>query len=223
VLRLLIVSEVSLYREALALGLDRWDGLAVVGRTGSWREALPLIDDRRVDLVVLDLPSSSAVAPVAGIRAASRNVHVVALCAGEEDDILTWAEAGVDGFATRHQSVNELAEVLRSVSRGEIPCSPRVAGTLLRRVGTLAASRNGHGAHDLTVRELEILELIDQGLSNKEIARRLCIELPTVKNHVHNILGKLNASRRGEAAAIVRGGRTPDAAPPVRPRASAAL
>ena len=222
-LRLLIVAEVSLYREALALGLDRWDGFAVIDRVAAWRDALPLIDHRGVDLVLLDLPSSSAVAPVRGIRAASRNVHVVALCASEEDDILTWAEAGVDGFATRDQSVNELAEVLRSVSRGEIPCSARVASTLLRRVGTLAASRNGRGADDLTLRELEILELIDQGLSNKEIARRLRIELPTVKNHVHNILGKLNASRRGEAAAIVRGGRTADGAPPVRPRASAAL
>jgi two-component system, NarL family, nitrate/nitrite response regulator NarL len=220
VLRIVIIGEVALYREALAISLDRWDGLSVVGRAATWREALPIIDDRGADLVVLDLPSSMGAAPLRAIRAASAGAYVVAVCTSEED-ILTWAEAGVDGLATRDQPMNELADVLRSVNRGEIPCSPRVAGTLLRRVGTLAR-RNGQGTTNLTVRELEILELIDQGLSNKEIARRLCIELPTVKNHVHHILGKLNAHRRGEAAAIARGDRHADGPAPVTPPASAA-
>ena len=82
-------------------------------------------------------------------------------------------------------------------------CSPKLAAVLLRRVARDAGEqRPAPGA--LTAREREIAELIEQGCSNKEIAERLEIGLPTVKNHVHNILTKLNATRRGQAAAMLR-------------------
>ena len=90
--------------------------------------------------------------------------------------------------------------------RGEAACSPRVAAALLRRVadrGARARRLDGEFA-PLTSRERQIVALIDEGLSNKEIAARLCIELSTVKNHVHNLLEKLGARGRGEAAARVR-------------------
>ena len=91
-----------------------------------------------------------------------------------------------------------------SVARGEMLCSPRLAATLLRRVATLARGTRRLGPVQLTPRELEIVELIDEGLSNKAIATRLSIELATVKNHVHNILEKLEVSSRAAAAARVR-------------------
>src|SRR5439155_827652 len=106
----------------------------------------------------------------------------------------------------REASIDDLVTVIESVARGEAICSPRVAAGLLRRVAALAA---GHGGDlpraQLTNREREIVRLIDNGLSNKEIARALGIEVATVKNHVHNILEKLQVHRRGEAAARVRG------------------
>jgi len=84
-------------------------------------------------------------------------------------------------------------------------CSPRVAGALLRRIAALATDgRSDRVPAHLTNREREIMGLIDEGLSNKEIAKRLRIEVATVKNHVHNILEKLQVHRRGEAAARVR-------------------
>src|SRR5881296_1366294 len=99
-----------------------------------------------------------------------------------------------------------LVDMAMPESRGVAICSPRVAACLLRRVAALAA---GHGGDlpraQLTNREREIVRLIDNGLSNKEIARALGIEVATVKNHVHNILEKLQVHRRGEAAARVRG------------------
>ncbi len=82
-------------------------------------------------------------------------------------------------------------------------CTPRIAALLLRRVAEAAAPRSS-GLERLTPRETEIVDLIEQGLSNKQIARRLSIELATVKNHVHNILEKLEVARRGEAVARVR-------------------
>jgi DNA-binding NarL/FixJ family response regulator len=120
-----------------------------------------------------------------------------------DDDVLAWAEAGVSGYVARDASFEDLVETVRAVARGELRCSPRLAATLLRRVTALAGDAP-HSATRLTQREREISSLLEAGLSNKEIAGRLYIELPTVKNHVHNILRKVGASRRGEAAALLR-------------------
>jgi DNA-binding NarL/FixJ family response regulator len=83
-----------------------------------------------------------------------------------------------------------------------MPCSPRAAAALLRHIAVLANERPD--AVELTTRELQIVRLIERGLSNKEIGRQLCIELATVKNHVHNILAKLEVGSRREAVAHVR-------------------
>ncbi|HEX7241600.1 MAG TPA: response regulator transcription factor, partial [Longimicrobiaceae bacterium] len=121
-----------------------------------------------------------------------------------EDVVLACAEAGVSGYVSRGASLDDLVGALRSVARGELVCSPHIAGSLFRRVAALSERREASPAAVLTPREREILGLIDQGLSNKEISRRLRIELSTVKNHVHNLLEKLQVSRRGAAAACLR-------------------
>jgi DNA-binding NarL/FixJ family response regulator len=120
-------------------------------------------------------------------------------------ELLRFAEAGIAGYVTRTASSADLVTAIESADRGEAVCSPRAAAALLDHVANLAAdAAEPDGA--LTARELEILALIDEGLSNKEIAGRLFISVPTVKSHVHNILRKLGASRRGQAAARVRAG-----------------
>jgi DNA-binding NarL/FixJ family response regulator len=97
--------------------------------------------------------------------------------------------------------MDDLTATITSVSRDELLCSPRVAAALLRRVGALANGvRRPHATDGLTSRECEILGLIKEGLSNKEIAVRLHIEVATVKNHVHNLLEKLQVASRAEAA-----------------------
>jgi DNA-binding NarL/FixJ family response regulator len=91
-----------------------------------------------------------------------------------------------------------------SAARGELVCSPKLAGTLLRRVSKLASERSEHGEARLTLRELEVARLLDVGLSNKQISARLGVELPTVKHHVHHILEKLGVQRRSAAVARLR-------------------
>ena len=101
----------------------------------------------------------------------------------------------------RDVDVDEVAQAVETTAPGGTVCSPKLAAVLLRRVARDAEQRPA--AAPLTAREREIAALIEQGLSNKEIAGRLQIELPTVKNHVHNILTKLKATRRGQAAAML--------------------
>jgi DNA-binding NarL/FixJ family response regulator len=108
---------------------------------------------------------------------------------------------------SRDASVDDVVRVLQTVAQGWTAWSPKVAEALLNRLASVARSNHAPGSR-LTSREREIFALIDRGLSNKEIATELRIELPTVKNHVHNVLSKLNAARRGEAAAMLRGERS---------------
>jgi two-component system, NarL family, nitrate/nitrite response regulator NarL len=126
------------------------------------------------------------------------SVPMVALgVAGNESEIVTCAEFGVVAYVTREGTFDELLSVVRAAARGELLCSPRIAGTLARRVATLAAERQPTlELARLTRREREIVALIQQDLSNKEIAARLGIEVATVKNHVHNLMEKLNTHSR---------------------------
>jgi DNA-binding NarL/FixJ family response regulator len=147
---------------------------------------------------------------VATARALARDTphaRVVALAVPEsERHVIACAEAGIVGYVAREASFTDLVAAIEGAARGEAHCSPRVAGGLLRRLGALSLERDQHEVGDarLTARELEIVGLIDRGLSNKEIATALSIGVPTVKNHVHHVLEKLGAERRSQAAARVR-------------------
>jgi two-component system nitrate/nitrite response regulator NarL len=195
-IRACVWSRTRLYREGLAESLCRFEHIDVVGVFGDDDETLAQLRDLGPSVVLLDTTFSES---------------TVALALGEtESEIMDWAEAGVSGYVTRDASIAELANVVERVTRGEVVCSPKIAGSLFRRVSALASEdRPGPTSARLTAREQEVVELIAEGLSNKEIAARLVIELATVKNHVHNILAKLNVGRRGEAVAHFRGSGAP--------------
>jgi two-component system nitrate/nitrite response regulator NarL len=200
VIRLLVASDVRLYREGLVGILGGRGSCEIVGTGADRASTLERATELEPDVALVDETMAEACKTVRTLAGAG--VPVVIFGVHErEDEIIEYAEAGVAGYVTRDSSLEELVEVLESVARGETLLSPRIAALLLRRVQTSARP----GPVDrLTPREAEILRLIDDGLSNKQIARRLTIELPTVKNHVHSILEKLEVKRRGEAAARVR-------------------
>jgi two-component system, NarL family, nitrate/nitrite response regulator NarL len=202
-LRVFIVSDVRLYREGLADLLGRISRIEVVGATGGADEGTEQVRDLQPDVVLLDT-GTGGVAAAHYLLGPAPTTRVVALAAPEsEEDVIALAEAGVLGYVTRDQSLDDLVMTIESVARGEMVCSPWMATVLVKRVQALAADRPPP-PHGLTAREVEILELVAQGLANKEIAARLYIELTTVKNHVHNILGKLGVTRREEAVARMR-------------------
>jgi DNA-binding NarL/FixJ family response regulator len=201
VIQAVLVSDVRLYREGIAELLERDGRVHAVGTDS--RGALTS-DHAGIDVVLLD---STAVGAPATARRLSEvgGAPIVALGVPADDEVLGFAEAGVIGFVERDTDVDGLVESIEAARRGEAWCSPRIATLLLRRLTGLpgAASRGPEHAN-LTARERQILRLIDTGLSNKEIAQQLRIEVATVKNHVHNILEKLHVRRRGEAAAQLR-------------------
>jgi two-component system, NarL family, nitrate/nitrite response regulator NarL len=201
-IRVLIVGAVRLYRDGIAHALGLEDGLAVAGAAGSADEARDLIEALDPDVVLVDLAMPDGLEFVR--RLTSERRRVVVLSVPDRDrEILACAEAGVAGLVTRDGSFADLVAAIVSAARGELTCSPYVAALLLRRVASLVSTQPARGGH-LTVREREVVTLLEERLSNKEIARRLHIEVATVKNHVHNIFEKLHIERRADVAAALR-------------------
>jgi len=204
--RVFIVSEVRLYREGLARLLRRDQRLEIVGGSDDVPDALEHLAglDDPPDAVLLDVPAPAGLEGLAQLGAAVPTARIIVLNVSDRDEqaVIAWAEAGVGGLLARDVDLDEVAQAVQTTANGGTVCSPKLAALLLQRLARSAEDRPV--TSPLTSREREIAELLEQGLSNKEIAARLQIELPTVKNHVHSILTKLKASRRGQAAAMLR-------------------
>jgi DNA-binding NarL/FixJ family response regulator len=207
-LHLLVVSGIRFYREGLSevlaarVGIGGCDAALDADEAGARLRAPPL-----PDVVLLDAAVAGARELVAA--AARAGARVVVMAVGEADDaLLDWAELGVAGYVGRDGSVEELCETVEAAARGELRCSPTMTTSLLRHLSALAgivrSARHTPPPVRLTSRELEIVALIASGLSNKGIARHLGIEVATAKNHVHNILRKLQVEDRREAADWLR-------------------
>jgi two-component system, NarL family, nitrate/nitrite response regulator NarL len=203
VTRVLILTEIGVLRDALGGSLGRDQRFDVVGVAADVEEGLVALEEVEPEIILVDMTNPSETDAVPALVAAAPEAKVVALAVPEvEREVVALAEAGAAGYVAREGSTEDLVAVIECVSRGEILCSPEIAGTLFRRVAALSRERGLTPIEErLTARELDVLSLIEEGLSNKEIAKALSIELPTVKNHVHSILEKLNVHRRTEAAA----------------------
>jgi two-component system nitrate/nitrite response regulator NarL len=196
VIRLLIAIEIAFYREGLSKTLGRRTGISVVDAVGDAATALRRIERGDVDVALLEAGAEGTMVALRALRDGATKVIVLGV-GDDGSDVLEWAESGAAGYVTRSSSISELARTIEAAFRGELRCSPHIAGALLRHVAVLAAEGTARGvARRLTRRELEVAELIERGLSNKEIADCLVIELATVKNHVHNILDKMGVDGR---------------------------
>lgn len=199
-IRVLIISDIRLYRDGLVHVLERDERIGVVGARSA-HDADATLAASPPDVALLDMAHPTAMSVMRDITSRFPSVKVVALGVSQQDgDVIACAEAGVAGYVFRDASLEELRATIESAARGELRCSPAMAATLLRRVANLASAQPS-APTNLTRREQEIVDLISEGLSNKQIAARLFIEVPTVKNHIHSILEKLGVRTRAEAAA----------------------
>jgi two-component system, NarL family, nitrate/nitrite response regulator NarL len=204
--RVLLIHTVRVYREALASALRRESTIDEVRAVASLDATLDRPPAAPPDIVLLDVGTTNGAQGVREVLRRFPHAPVVAIGAVESlDEIVGLLESGAAGFLANEASLESLPSFIASVTCGEMPCSPQVAAALSRRLALLAAERgDATPISRLTPRELQILDLLERGLSNKEIARALHITVLTVKNHVHNLLEKLQVRRRGEAAARAR-------------------
>ncbi len=205
--RLFLVGEYHLFRECLATALAEFDHLAVAGQADDLGTALERLEATPADLVLLDVsPAPPGVEDSVREftdRSPELEIKLIALGLEEnEKQVLRFIEAGACAYVLKEASVNELAQIIGRVMRGEAVCSPQIASSMFSRLADLARLERRQEqveSLNLTPRELEILQLVADGYSNKEIASELFLSFHTVKNHVHNILEKLKVQHRSQA------------------------
>jgi two-component system nitrate/nitrite response regulator NarL len=213
-LHLLLVDDHALFREGLAALLSYQDDFEIVGQAEDAEAAVEQAHRLNPDIVLMDidLPGEDGVSATRRIKADSPGVLVVMLTVHDETDKLIDAiKAGADGYLVKNVRSAELVEQLRGVTRGEAAISRRIATRLLEEFRREDDPVEPEA--ELTAREMEILTLVADRLSNNEIAGRLFISEHTVKNHIKNILSKLHLRSRRQAAeyGIARGWVRPTA------------
>lgn len=202
--RVLLVTANRLYREGLARLLTDRDASLVVETAVPDEAFLRRAASEAHDVVLIDAAIVRESDLARHLVAAMPRVRLVAIGVVEDDrDLLACAVVGVSGFVSLDASVDDLLSAIDGARHGELRCSARTAALMLGQLHTAVGRTVLPDVH-LTVRQEEILRLIADGLSNKQIAGRLSIELSTVKNHVHNLLERLQVQHRWQASERVR-------------------
>jgi DNA-binding NarL/FixJ family response regulator len=203
--RIVVVDDHVVLRDGIVSILDAQSDFEVVGVAGTVGEALKAVRSARPDLVLMDygLPDGNGLEATKEILALYPETKIVLLTVHEEDDLLFGAiRNGASGYLLKNTSAADLLAKLRGLSQGDVAISPTQVSRILSEFAKTAppASAAQEEPLPLTNRELEVLGLIIKGRSNQQIATQLHISVHTVKNHVHNILDKLNVDNRHEAS-----------------------
>lgn len=211
-IKVLLVIEVPLIGNIFASVLEEEPDIKVAGCLSSLQDALTFLSEQSVDVAVVSigLPERGALTFIRAVADQALSTKVLALGLSEDDrqDLLRYIESGAAGYILKDSSLQEFLDIIRLAQKGEAQVSTKMAGAMMERLSSLArmfaaVDHQMDGDVRLTSRELEVLQCIGQGLTNQEIAARLVVEVGTVKNHVHNILEKLNVSTRDEAASYL--------------------
>ena len=208
-IRVLIVDDHEVFAMSLGHVLDEEPDLHTVGAARSLAEARSLVPQVLPDVVLMDhrLPDGDGVSAISDLRDLRPSTQYVVLTASTADQVLVTAiEAGASGFLSKSRSLDEVRSAVRAAHGGEAVISPEMLARLLPRLNRHRSSSNV----DLTERELDVLALLADGLTNNEIAGKLVVSVHTVRNHVANISAKLGAHSKLEVLSIaIRQGLLP--------------
>ena len=202
-LNVLIVDDHEIVRKGLVMLISRQEDMRVVGEAGTAAEAVQQARDLTPDVVVLDvrLPDESGIEACRDMRAENSDIKVLMLTSySDEEAVMGSIMAGASGYLLKEIRSQEIVEAIRRVGAGQSLLDPSVTAAVLERI---RRGKEDDPWSDLTSQEQRILELIAEGKTNKEISEVVNLSDKTVKNYVSNILGKLEVSRRSQAAAFV--------------------
>ncbi|WP_374224020.1 response regulator [Nocardiopsis sp. MG754419] len=206
-LRIMVVDDHALFRRGLASVLDDEDDIDVVGEAGDGNEAVRVAGELQPDVIIMDvmMPHTTGIEAGPRIRAVAPETKFVMLTMSEsESDLFEALKAGATGYLLKEMAVTDLPRVVRTIAAGRSCLDSSMATKLIGEFAELAkqdASPRGRKTlPQLTPRETEVLKLLARSMNNREIGERLFITENTVKNHVRNILEKLQVHSRTEAA-----------------------
>jgi DNA-binding NarL/FixJ family response regulator len=204
-IKVLIADDQRLMREGLATLLALADDIDIVGQAGDGVEAIELAKTHRPDVILMDIqmPQVNGVEATKTIRSILPATQIIILTTFDNDEyLLEGLRAGACGYLLKDMPSEQLTDAIRAAAKGQSPIGPEMARKLVNLVTqNPIASLTSTVASELSEREVEVLRLIADGLSNKEIAEKLFIAEGTAKNHVSNILSKLEARDRAQAVA----------------------
>lgn len=199
-IRVVLVDDHAVVRMGLKAFFDLLDDIAVVGEAADGSEGVAVVRRTRPDVVLMDLlmPNMDGLTAIGRIKQELPETEVVAMTSFIEEEKVTAAlEAGASGYLLKDAEADEVAHAIRAAYHGEVHLDPQVARLLAQR---MRARREPGPAEPLTEREKDVLRLLGQGLSNKEIGAQLFITERTARTYVSNILGKLGLQSRTQAA-----------------------
>jgi two-component system NarL family response regulator len=210
-IRVIIADDHALFRRGLEMVLAEDEGIQLVGQASDGAEAVQVAAETVPDVVLMDIrmPKTSGIEAARLMKEVAPSAKIVILTiSDEEDDLFEAIRAGASGYLLKDIPLDEVADAVRSVHGGQSLINPSMAGKLLSEFATLARRDEEEQpvkhapAPKLTDREMEVLRLVARGMNNRDIAKELFISENTVKNHVRNILEKLQIHSRMEAVMI---------------------
>jgi DNA-binding NarL/FixJ family response regulator len=209
-IRAMIVDDHALFRRGLEMVLEEEQDIELVGQASDGTEAVEKAAESLPDVVLMDIrmPRSSGIEACRAMKEAAPSAKIVILTiSDEEEDLFEAIRAGASGYLLKDIPLDEVADAVRAVYGGQSLINPSMAGKLLTEFATLARRDEEERAQEvpaprLTEREMQVLKLVARGMNNRDIAKELFISENTVKNHVRNILEKLQIHSRMEAVMV---------------------
>jgi two-component system NarL family response regulator len=204
-IRVLVVDDHALFRRGLQMVLEQEEDIEVVGEAGDGAEAVERAADSMPDIVLMDvrMPKRGGIDACTAIKDAVPSAKIIMLTISDEEaDLYDAIKAGASGYLLKEISIEEVASAIRAVNEGQSLISPSMASKLLTEFASMIKrtdDRQQVPTPRLTDREMEVLKLVAKGLNNRDIAKQLFISENTVKNHIRNILEKLQLHSRMEA------------------------